>query len=116
MKSLLLWLRHVWIHARAWFTRPRLLRFARAEDMPNRIKKGFVYLIGDNNHTWCVALLCPCGCGATVQLNTLADVRPHWKVTQHLDKTISLHPSVWRQVGCRSHFFVKRGLIEWCGD
>lgn len=30
------------------------------------------------------------------------------------DGTVSIKPSGWRQKGCRSHFFLKRGQIEWC--
>ncbi|MDM9644782.1 DUF6527 family protein [Rhizobium sp. S163] len=26
----------------------------------------------------------------------------------------TLHPSVWRNSGCRSHFWVRRGRIAWC--
>ena len=116
VKRLLLWLKQTWAQVHERSSRPRPLRATHAEDLPDQIKKGVVYLIGENDCIWCAALICPCGCGATIQLNTLADVRPQWKVTEHPNKTVSLHPSVWRQVGCRSHFFVRRGLIEWCGE
>jgi len=26
----------------------------------------------------------------------------------------SLKPSIWLQGGCRSHFWVRRGRVEWC--
>ncbi|MFX8036043.1 DUF6527 family protein [Acinetobacter baumannii] len=26
----------------------------------------------------------------------------------------TLSPSIWRSKGCRSHFFVREGLIVWC--
>lgn len=115
MQSLLLRFAQIWRRVWNWWSRPRPLRVANVEDLPVRVEKGIIYMVGENDWIWCVAMLCPCGCKATVQLSTLADVRPCWRVTEHTDKTISLQPSVWRQVGCRSHFFVKHGLIEWCG-
>lgn len=32
------------------------------------------------------------------------------------DPSITLQPSVWRKIGCRSHFFLRRGLIQWCAE
>jgi hypothetical protein len=65
---------------------------------------------------WFVAMLCPCGCKETLQMSLLHDANPQWKIIEHGDGTITLQPSVWRKVGCRSHFFLRRGLIQWCPD
>ncbi|WP_436231260.1 DUF6527 family protein [Caballeronia sp. LjRoot29] len=59
-------------------------------------------------------MICPCGCGEVIELNLLKQARPCWSAEEHPDGTISLVPSVWRQRGCRSHFFLRRGGIEWC--
>lgn len=59
-------------------------------------------------------LLCPCGCGETLHLRFLPDRRPRWDVDIGADGAVSLTPSVWRQVGCRSHFILKEGKIHWC--
>jgi hypothetical protein len=63
-----------------------------------------------------VALLCPCACGAVLQMSTLPEGRPRWQVEQHPDGTLSLYPSVWRTIGCRSHFFLQHGYVIWCND
>jgi hypothetical protein len=60
--------------------------------------------------------LCPCDCGELIQLNTLPRVRPRWSARRHQNCTITLHPSVRRTVGCRSHFFLRRGGIDWAYD
>ncbi|TKW76928.1 MAG: hypothetical protein DI543_18380, partial [Bradyrhizobium icense] len=58
----------------------------------------------------------PCGCGSVLHMNLLPDERPCWEVTQHGDGTASLHPSVWRQKDCKSHFWFRRGRVQWCSD
>jgi hypothetical protein len=94
---------------------PKPLRTVHLEELPERLDAGAVYVLGEGEHKWFVALVCPCGCGATVQMSLLPDAQPRWRLIEHTDETISLEPSVWRRVGCRSHFFIRRGLIQWCG-
>jgi hypothetical protein len=48
-----------------------------------------------------------------LHMNLLTDERPCWQVTRHQDGTATLHPSVWRQKGCYSHFWLRRGRIHW---
>lgn len=94
----------------------RPLRTVEAADLPDKIQPHEVYLVGENGFLWYVAMLCPCGCGETMQLSCLPDARPRWTVTRHADSTVSLHPSVARTKGCRSHFFLKEGQIVWCRE
>lgn len=92
----------------------RPFRAAAVDDVPALLAPGVVYLVGEGGHLWCAALRCPCGCGATIQLGMLREARPCWSATVHADGTVSLTPSVWRRVGCRSHFVLERGRIRWC--
>lgn len=89
-------------------------RAVRVDDVPSVLRPGVVYLVGEGEHLWCAALCCPCGCAATIQLGLLGDARPRWSAAVHADGSVSLTPSVWRRVGCRSHFVLRRGRIEWC--
>ena len=85
------------------------------EDVPERLRAGDVYLVGENGRFWCVALLCPCQCGEVIQLNLVTGTRPLWtfELEPHT-RTITLRPSVWRTAGCRSHFFLRSGRVQWC--
>jgi hypothetical protein len=83
-------------------------------DVPDRLKQYCVYLVNEDGQLWQVAMLCPCGCSAVIQLCVLPDTRPSWTVRMHYDRTVSLTPSVWRTKGCRSHFFLRGGTIDWC--
>ncbi len=106
------WFRRLWNGLRHKRSPPRF-RTARVEDLPEVLSKRTIYLVGEGKHLWSVGFLCPCGCGDAVQLNTLVGARPCWRASIHKDDTVTLRPSVWRRVGCRSHFFVRRSRVEW---
>lgn len=92
---------------------PHPLRTLVVEELPQDLRTGTIYVIGEEGHIWSVALLCPCGCGETIHLNVLPETRPRWRVKSHRDGRVSLTPSVWRTTGCRSHFFVREGVVDW---
>lgn len=97
-----------------WKRRRSQYRVDEVAEVPEPLAAKTIYLVGERGHLWHVVMLCPCGCQAALYLSALKDDRPRWEVLLDADGAISLSPSVWRQVGCRSHFFVKRGAIEWC--
>lgn len=86
------------------------------EDIPEHLRVGCVYIAGEGNNAWAAAMVCPCGCNEIIHFNLLPDVRPRWRLVAHDDGSVTLHPSVWRQKGCRSHFFLRAGLIVWCDE
>ena len=114
MKNLTRRLWQIWFEFRKrLFGKPAPLLTTYAAEMANEPEKNRIYLIGENNHFWFVVFLCPCGCGTTVQVSLLPNSNPHWTFAEHGVGTISLSPSVWRKDGCRSHYHVRRGFIEW---
>jgi hypothetical protein len=86
----------------------------RVETLPARLSDMTLYVLGDDECEWAAAMRCPCGCGSTIHLSLARDATPSWIVRRHRDGTASLLPSVWRTVGCKSHFVLYRGLIFWC--
>jgi len=101
--------------ALAW-RRERTHRARVAAELPRLLIPGAIYVLGENGYWWAAAFRCPCGCRETVQLNLLPEVRPRWNVTIEADRAVSLSPSIWRRVGCCSHFILARGRVEWCVD
>jgi hypothetical protein len=92
---------------------PPLLVGVLVEEPPETIETQRVYLVADGHEPWSAGLACPCGCGEFIQLSLLSRDRPHWRAQRHWNGTVTLYPSVWRIKGCRSHFFVTRGQIQW---
>ena len=84
------------------------------ESLPERLLRRAVYIVRDDGFDEQVALLCPCGCGRILHMNLLPDERPCWRVTRNVDRTVTLHPSIWRNKDCGSHFWLRNGRIRWC--
>lgn len=108
-------LRRFWllIKNRLWGT-PVPLKTVYLDELPEDLKSGEIYLIGENGFMWSAALICPCGCCLIIQLNLLPDAKPCWRVEINEDDTITLKPSVWSKKRCGSHYFIRQGLINWC--
>jgi len=94
-----------------WIRRGRL-RTVAVDELPDSLAQRHLYLIG-SRVPWSVALLCPCGCGEVIQLSLLPDDSPSWTLGFDDKDLPTVSPSVWRTKGCRSHFFVRDGMIVW---
>jgi hypothetical protein len=68
---------------------------------------------GEGPYLWSAVFQCPCGCRALIELSLHREGRPRWTLNEHADKTVTLSPSVWRTVGCKSHFFFEKSRIRW---
>ena len=107
---MLTWLRQRLATIQTWL---RPLRAVACEDLPEALQSAHIYLIGEEGLAWQAAMLCPCGCDATIQLSLIKRDRPSWSQTTDSDGRVTLTPSVWRTTGCHSHFFVRNGRIVW---
>jgi hypothetical protein len=111
MKGLICLIQHVRESIVSRFFRYTMTK---VDDLPDALRRKTIYIAGEGDHLWYAAMVCPCGCGAILQLCLMDGQRPKWSVEEHDDGTISLYPSIWRKVGCKSHFWIKRGKIVWC--
>lgn len=84
------------------------------EALPEQLDQRIVYIVREDGFDEQAALLCPCGCGCILHMNLLPDECPCWRVTQNMDGTVTLYPSVWRKKDCGSHFWFRNGRIQWC--
>lgn len=83
------------------------------EDFPDAPAPLTLYVVGEQGHQWYVVMQCPCGCGDTLQLSLHPEARPRWTLRRRWDGAPTLDPSIWRVVGCKSHFFVQQGRVRW---
>ena len=107
IKKCRLWLREILRGNRARH------RAVVVDDLPPQPVAGEVYIVGENGHFWCAALMCPCRCGELIQLNLVVGTRPVWTFEIDADTgSVTLRPSVWRIAGCRSHFLLRCGRVQ----
>jgi hypothetical protein len=117
------WLQVIWLPIRnvgASIARRTLEVFGRRYRLvvvegryPKRLAKKKLYVLTEDGLAWEAAMICPCGCGATLNLNLLPDEHPLWRYSQGRGGLPTLHPSVWRQIECRSHFVLRDGRVIW---
>jgi len=89
------------------------MSFRFMKDIPEHLEDNRIYIIGEKKYYWSIIFYCPCGCGEIISLNLLKEARPRWRFSIRWGK-ISLTPSIWRTVGCKSHFNVKWSKVKWC--
>lgn len=104
-----------------WFRRlrgkygpARRLQIIEGDNLPSDLPLRDLVLTRDQGDHWSVGMRCPCGCGDTIELMILREARPRWDISVNKAGRPSLHPSVWRKSGCKSHFWVREGRILWC--
>jgi hypothetical protein len=109
--SIFRWFRDIWrrlLRREAPFEAVRVEELDRDSLRPTRI-----YIEHRGGKDRWVHLLCPCGCKDLISLNLMTSHRPFWALTWHGDGTVSVMPSVDKNSGCRSHFFVTKGRVRW---
>jgi len=108
--NFLAWLRRFWDrHGPA-----RRLVAIEGDTLPQTLPRRNLVVCRDDGEDWSVGMRCPCGCDATIELMVLPGAKPRWSVTADAAGRPTLHPSVWRNTGCKSHFWVRNGRIFWC--
>ena len=83
------------------------------DTLPKSFNKKILIHMIDGGTSWSAGLNCPCECGEVIELMLLENVKPRWDISiDHLNRP-TLHPSVWRSTGCKSHFWIKKGRVHW---
>ena len=109
---------------RLWFTGwfrpapppPFALTYVEGDELPVAIPERTVVVAREDGDLWSAGMICPCGCGRRIELMLLPQVKPRWDVRVGKAGRPTLWPSVWANDGCRSHFWLRDGEVEWCRD
>lgn len=75
-----------------------------------------VFVVGGNGFQKWAYLRCPCGCNDFIMLSLSNKTRPSWSVTKDFFNRPTIYPSIRQTSGCMSHFWIRKGKIEWCED
>ncbi len=105
------WLRRIWENCLP----ARRLVVIPGDSLPKTLPRRDLVLARDEDEDWCVGMVCPCGCKTQIELLVIEEAKPRWDVQVDEHQRPTLSPSVWLNTGCRSHFFVRRGRVVWCG-
>lgn len=108
--NIMRWFRRIWDKCGP----ARRLVIVDGDALPDVLPARDLVLTRDDGDDWSVGMRCPCGCGERIELMILEGTRPRWDISINEVRRPSLHPSVWRKSGCRSHFWVREGRILWC--
>ncbi len=82
---------------------------------PNdQVMAGQLYVVVHNETRYWTLFRCPSGCGDIISLSLRPEHNPSWSVRTDVKGRPTLYPSVWRNTGCLSHFWLESGRIIWC--
>lgn len=84
------------------------------DELPARLPRRDVLLANEDGEPYLIGMRCPCGCGRRLEMIVSSDITPHWKVSVDSRGRATLDPSVHIQVGCLSHFWLRKGRVRWC--
>lgn len=79
--------------------------------VPERISGANLYVVGEHGHEWGVFFICPCGCGAFVQLRLVPEGdKPCWKLKWEDERVITITPDIQRRGGCDHKFRITKNV------
>lgn len=104
----------LWRKFKAWALPARKLQIVEGDSLPAVLPYRDITLAREGGEDWCVGMRCPCGCGQIIELLLVQEASPRWSLKIGVYGLPTLAPSVWLQTGCRAHFWLRGGRVEWC--
>lgn len=115
------WMKNIWSSLIHWWygesdDKKGIYQLLDVVDQPllDEVETNIVYYIGDKDWKWLLMFQCPCGCDDIIYLSLLEKSKQNWSIEGMNNNIFSIHPSINRQVGCRSHFFITHNEVRWC--
>jgi hypothetical protein len=111
--ALMMLFKRIYEKVRSWLTPCMSLRRVKGDLFPEKIPKRTMIMLDDDG-PYAIGFSCPCGCGERIELTLMEGVSPRWDlITDEMNRP-TLKPSIYKQSGCRSHFWIREGIIIWC--
>lgn len=79
----------------------------------DEVKDKILFVVGGKGYVKWVYIKCPCGCGDVLTLSLMKKNKPNWNLKVDKFNRPTLYPSVWKKDGCKSHFWIRKGKLEW---
>jgi hypothetical protein len=98
-----------WIPGRSW----RIVATVEAADeIPLRLPRNGVVLVGSRQYPKWLAFNCPCRTGHRIMVTLDANHSPHWNIVS--EQKLSVWPSFdYRTPNLRCHYIIRSGRILW---
>jgi hypothetical protein len=112
VKRFLEFARNLYRRVHNWVVPPYATRIVE-EALPKKLRRRTIYVVQEDGFQEGGNAL-PLRVWLGFAMNLLRDERPCWNVIYHENGTVTLHPSVWRKKDCGSHFWFRRGRVDWC--
>jgi hypothetical protein len=80
---------------------------------PGKVTPRKLFVVGGKGYAKWVYMKCPCGCGEILTLSLMKKHKPCWSLKIDKLNRATLSPSIWKEDGCRSHFWIRKGKLEW---
>jgi hypothetical protein len=112
LRTILLFL--VWL---GFIAKPRYLaRYAEQHPSLSELTDDDFVIVRTGAFTKWACFKCPCGCNQKIALSLQTERRPSWTVVVDWLQRPTVSPSVHQLAGCLSHFWIRRGNVEWTGS
>ncbi len=86
-----------------------------APDVPDKLPRNGVVLVGSRQRPKWLAFDCPCRQGHRISIPLDPAHNPHWTIAE--SGGLSVHPSVdYDTPTRRCHYFIRRGRVAWARD
>lgn len=104
-----------WWHWLPWPSWRLVAIVEAADQVPLRVPRNCVVLVGSRERPKWLAFDCPCRTGHRIMVNVDASHSPRWHLVS--EKSLTVWPSVdCRRPERRCHYFIKRGRVVWVPD
>jgi hypothetical protein len=80
----------------------------------NAVPPGELWVVTDAGVKKWACMSCPGGCGVQISLSLNPDRRPCWSVETDFWNRPTVTPSIRQLSACTCHFWISRGVVEWC--
>lgn len=92
----------------------KTIRYVESTLQENSIRPDEFVIVDYKGKLYWALFECPCGCHEVITLPLKKEQNPNWTFNTSENRRPTLYPSVWRNKGCQSHFWVKDGIVKWC--
>lgn len=92
------------------------LEFVPDHPVKDRLLSKYIFIVGGKGYQKWAYLRCPCGCNERIMLCLSKNKKPSWSIKIDFGGRVSFYPSIRQLSGCKSHFWINKGITSWCFD